>query len=208
VQYLHDLIVSRPWTLAFWVFVVGSAIGSFLNVVIYRMPRGMSLSRPGSHCPRCERPIRWYHNLPIIGWLLLGGKCHDCKGVISPRYPIVELGIAVLFVSTAYLDVYQPTFETALNPDPTLDSAPLDLQLGFRLLAVFTHVWTGCIATAVLLIAWDGQRVPWRLAIAAVAVAALATPFLETAAIWPLIAATGVAVVVTALRNRTVGRAA
>ena len=108
MQYLHDLIVARPWVLAFWVFVVGSAIGSFLNVVIYRLPRGMSLSKPGSHCPKCGHAIRWYHNLPIVGWLLLRGRCYDCKSPISPRYPLVEFAVAAMFVALAIVDVYLP----------------------------------------------------------------------------------------------------
>ena len=151
MQHLHDLIIAHPGILAFWVFVVGSAIGSFLNVVIYRMPRGMSLSKPGSHCPKCGRPIRWYDNLPIAGWLLLRGKCRDCQATISPRYPLVELAIAVLFVATAYFDVYRPTFEAALDAAATMDSTPLKVHLGMRLLAMFAHVWAGCTLIAALL---------------------------------------------------------
>jgi len=192
MQHLYDLILARPGVLAFWVFVVGSAIGSFLNVVIYRLPRRMSLSRPGSHCPKCGHPIRWYDNLPIAGWLLLCGKCRDCKAAISARYPLVELAIALLFVAIAYFDVYRPTVEAAL--DPKLHSIPLETQLGLRLLAMFTHAWAGCTLIAALLIAWDGQRVPWLLAGAAAAILVTA-PFLGMAAIWPLVAAIGVAVI-------------
>jgi leader peptidase (prepilin peptidase)/N-methyltransferase len=68
----------------------GLVIGSFLNVVIYRLPRHESLVRPGSHCPACGRAIRWYDNVPVVSWLLLMGKCRDCKGGISLRYPLVE----------------------------------------------------------------------------------------------------------------------
>jgi leader peptidase (prepilin peptidase) / N-methyltransferase len=204
VQHLHDLIIARPWILAFWVFAVGSAIGSFLNVVIYRMPRGMSLSKPASHCPKCNHAIRWYHNLPIAGWLLLRGKCHDCEAAISPRYPLVELAVAVLFVAIAWFDVYRPTIEAAF--DTRIQSIPFETQLGVRLLAMFAHVWVGCTAIAALLIAWDGQRIPWRLIIAAVVVGAAAAPFLEIVALWSLIAATCVTIVVTFIRNRALGR--
>jgi hypothetical protein len=58
-----------------WVFVLGAAIGSFLNVVVYRLPAGKSIAWPGSYCPGCSHPIRWYDNLPILGWVLLGGRC-------------------------------------------------------------------------------------------------------------------------------------
>ena len=81
------------------VAVLGLAIGSFLNVVIYRVPRDESLLRPGSHCPRCDTPIRARHNVPLLGWLLLRGKCAACAAPISVRYPLVELGTAALFVA-------------------------------------------------------------------------------------------------------------
>lgn len=70
---------------------LGLAFGSFLNVVIYRLPRGENLSHPGSRCPGCGTPIRWYDNIPVLGWLFLGGKSRCCKMKISVRYPLVEL---------------------------------------------------------------------------------------------------------------------
>jgi leader peptidase (prepilin peptidase)/N-methyltransferase len=81
--------------------VLGLAIGSFLNVVIYRVPAGESLIRPGSHCPHCAHEIRNRHNIPVLGWLLLRGKCADCRAPISVRYPIVEALTAALFVAVA-----------------------------------------------------------------------------------------------------------
>lgn len=81
--------------------LLGLAIGSFLNVVIYRLPRGESLSRPPSHCPSCNAPIRPRHNIPVLGWLILRGRCADCSARISVRYPLVELGTAALFVAVA-----------------------------------------------------------------------------------------------------------
>jgi leader peptidase (prepilin peptidase) / N-methyltransferase len=76
---------------------LGACIGSFLNVVVYRLPRGQSLVFPGSRCPRCEHPLAWYDNLPVIGWLMLRGKCRYCGQPISPRYPIIEFVTAALF---------------------------------------------------------------------------------------------------------------
>ena len=81
--------------------VLGLAIGSFLNVVIYRVPGGESLSRPPSHCPSCGHRIRNRHNIPLLGWLVLRGRCADCRARISVRYPLVELVTAVLFVAVA-----------------------------------------------------------------------------------------------------------
>ena len=81
--------------------LLGLAVGSFLNVVIHRVPRGESLLRPGSHCPQCTAPIRPWHNVPVLGWLLLRGRCADCAAPISARYPLVEAGTAALFVAVA-----------------------------------------------------------------------------------------------------------
>jgi leader peptidase (prepilin peptidase)/N-methyltransferase len=81
--------------------LLGLAVGSFLNVVIYRVPRDESLIRPGSHCPECGAEIRNRHNIPVVGWLLLRGRCADCKTPISARYPLVEAGTAALFVAVA-----------------------------------------------------------------------------------------------------------
>lgn len=83
------------------VALLGLAVGSFLNVVIYRVPAGMSLSHPSSYCPSCDRPIRWRHNVPVLGWLILRGRCADCRTPISPRYPLVELTTTVVFVLLA-----------------------------------------------------------------------------------------------------------
>lgn len=79
-----------------WVLVLGACLGSFLNVVIARVPAGRSLVRPGSSCPRCGTPIVWYDNVPLLSWLLLRGKCRTCAQPISARYPLVELLTALL----------------------------------------------------------------------------------------------------------------
>lgn len=76
---------------------LGAVIGSFLNVVIWRVPRGESIVRPPSACPRCGHSIRPYDNVPIVSWLVLRGRCRDCSAPISARYPLVELTTAVLF---------------------------------------------------------------------------------------------------------------
>ncbi|MCO8272924.1 prepilin peptidase [Actinoplanes sp. TRM 88003] len=83
------------------VALLGLAVGSFLNVVIYRVPRNESLIHPRSHCPACGTEVRNKHNVPVFGWLLLRGRCAACEAPISPRYPLVEAGTAVLFVAVA-----------------------------------------------------------------------------------------------------------
>lgn len=86
-----------PLTL-FLAIVLGLSVGSFLNVCIYRLPRGESLARPASRCPACGRPLRWFDNVPVASWLLLGGKCGQCGAPISARYPIIEAVTAALVV--------------------------------------------------------------------------------------------------------------
>jgi len=81
--------------------VLGLLVGSFLNVVIYRLPRGESLVRPASRCPSCGTPVRPYDNVPVISWLLLRGRCRSCGVAISARYPLVEALTGAVFVGVA-----------------------------------------------------------------------------------------------------------
>lgn len=78
--------------------ILGLCVGSWLNVVIYRLPNGMNMSFPGSHCTTCDYVLKWYDNIPVLSWLMLGGKCRKCKEPISPRYTIVEIANTLLWV--------------------------------------------------------------------------------------------------------------
>jgi leader peptidase (prepilin peptidase) / N-methyltransferase len=89
---IYDTIVQIT------VFWLGAAIGSFLNVVVYRVPAGLSILWPPSRCPKCLHGLGAGENIPILGWLLLRGKCRHCKTPIAARYPIVELATAIIFV--------------------------------------------------------------------------------------------------------------
>ena len=84
-------------------FIFGSCLGSFLNVCIWRIPLGESVVIVPSHCPKCNHKIRWFDNVPVIGFLALKGKCRDCKEPISPRYIIMELLVGLLFTFPAIL---------------------------------------------------------------------------------------------------------
>lgn len=82
--------------------ILGLLIGSFLNVVVWRLPLRESLVTPGSHCPKCGHPVRWWDNLPVVSWFVLRGKCRDCREPISARYPIVEFLTGALFAAVAW----------------------------------------------------------------------------------------------------------
>ena len=115
--------MTRTWWLVY-AGVLGACIGSFLNVVIYRLPLGQSLMAPPSRCPKCGYRLKFYDNIPVFGWLLLGGRCRECKNRISIQYPIVELITAVLCVIVVWVT----------PPGPLLVSR---LLLLFILIALF-----------------------------------------------------------------------
>jgi leader peptidase (prepilin peptidase)/N-methyltransferase len=95
--------------------LAGLLIGSFLNVCIYRMPRDLSIVRPRSYCPACEKPVAWFDNIPLASYLMLGGRCRNCRARIPIRYPIVELLTGILFaVSVAGLGVGLPALKWCL----------------------------------------------------------------------------------------------
>jgi len=89
-------------------FILGSVIGSFLNVCIYRIPAGKSIVSPPSSCPHCGHRIRWYQNIPILSYLFLGGKCSSCRVGISLRYPAIEALTGLLFVVVFYYFGFSP----------------------------------------------------------------------------------------------------
>jgi len=92
----HDVPMAA---LVVLIALLGLAVGSFLNVVVYRVPRGESLTSPGSHCPSCGEPVRARHNIPVLAWLMLRGRCADCRAPIGVRYPLVEAATGALFVA-------------------------------------------------------------------------------------------------------------
>ena len=131
MQDVVQLLINTPWLLTVVIAVLGLCIGSFLNVVIYRLPKIMeqewryecaillngsatetpvlTLSKPASTCPKCQHKIRWYENIPLISWIVLGGKCSTCKASIGIRYPVVEL--ITMFASIVVVMTFGPTFK-------------------------------------------------------------------------------------------------
>ncbi|QSH42271.1 prepilin peptidase [Lentisphaerota bacterium ZTH] len=152
-----------PQMMPFWYFmsfIIGCCIGSFLNVCIYRIPAGKSLSMPPSHCPKCRHRIRWYENIPLLSWLVLRGQCSSCKCRIPARYFLVELltgllffvlffkvtldrqptgillvyyGMTMLIVTTAFID-----YEHRIIPNKTTYPAML---LGLVAALLFPQIW-------------------------------------------------------------------
>jgi len=154
---------------------VGLLIGSFLNVVAYRLPRGESLLRPGSHCPSCGKPVKAYDNIPVASWLLLRGRCRHCGEPISARYPLVEaatgllyagvvakyddaFGIAVgLILVTALVPIVLIDLETFTIPNAiTLPAAVAALVAGLALNIddVDEQLIAGAAAGGFFMIAW------------------------------------------------------
>jgi prepilin signal peptidase PulO-like enzyme (type II secretory pathway) len=161
--------------LAFWLFAMGAAIGSFVNVVVYRLPAGLSLIRPGSFCPTCKHPVRWHDNLPILGWLVLRGKCRDCRSPIAARYPAVEGVAAAMFLAIGVCELLLGGANLPLRPEvlfgevfrPRPDAAQLAGILAYHLLFLSTLL-------AAMLIEYDGQRIPRQLWLPAMAIGGLA----------------------------------
>ena len=157
-----------PWWMALlWLAALGASIGSFLNVIVYRLPAGVSIVHPGSRCPSCKHDIRARDNIPIMGWIVLRGKCRDCGVRISARYPLVELATSLMFACVGLADVIAPTganFPEAGSPFVTSTTAIDWVHLLF-------HLFFLCTLMAVALIDWDQKAVPFRLFVVPILVA-------------------------------------
>jgi len=120
------------WTqplLILYGFVLGAVVGSFLNVVIHRVPRRLSIVKPRSACPSCATPIAWFDNLPILSWLMLRGRCRSCRGAIAIRYPLVEAAAGALAAFGASLYGLSPiTAEVVIFAWLSLALALIDLE--------------------------------------------------------------------------------
>lgn len=171
----HNLILFVPDALrvflGIWLFAVGGCVGSFLNVVVLRMPAGIGIARTGSRCPVCLHSIRWYDNIPILSWLLLRGRCRDCGTSISIRYPLVEFLVAVMFVLLGLVEVLRAGSNLPL---------PVDAGRYFRFeptatWSLFTfHIAAIVTLLGAALIERDRHAVPLRLLIPVLATGWLA----------------------------------
>ncbi len=161
------MTAAGRWLVIGWLAVMGGVFGSFINVVVYRLPRRMSLSRPGSQCPACGHAIRWRDNVPVFGWLMLRGRCRDCSAAISARYPLVEALVALTSALLAWAEA-APRVMPESGDVFTLNLGPF----AFHLLLLCTLI---CAA----LMEFDGHRAPPRM-LGLVLILGLAAP-----AVWP-----------------------
>lgn len=138
----------------------GALIGSFLNVVVYRVPAGRSIVSPPSACGACGHPVRAYDNIPVVSWLVLRGQCRDCGARISARYPLVELGVALAFAIVAWRFV------------PAAATAGSTLGVAAGVLVVVAFLYLASISIALALIDVDVQRLPDPIVLPAYAVGA------------------------------------
>lgn len=146
--------------MAIAVGLFGSLIGSFLNVVVYRVPAGRSVVHPPSACGTCGAAIRWYDNIPVISWIVLRGRCRDCHAAISVRYPLVEFGTALAFTIVALL--FLPAVLAATTPGAMVAA----------LLALVAFLYLVAISIALALIDLDVHRLPNAITLPGYAVGA------------------------------------
>jgi leader peptidase (prepilin peptidase)/N-methyltransferase len=177
---------QEEWLIALWLLAMGGFIGSFLNVVVYRLPAGMSVVAPRSRCPKCLHPIRWFDNIPVLSWLLLGGRCRDCRAAISPRYPLVEGISAAMFLLLA---LGEPLSEG--RNLPPLGALGGQLAPGLLWGIYAYHLVLLCTLLAAALVQYDGHRPPLRLFLPALVVGLAAPacwPPLHPVPAWPSVA--------------------
>lgn len=138
--------------------VLGTLIGSFLNVVVYRVPAGRSIVSPPSACGACGHPVRAYDNIPVLSWMLLRGRCRDCGARISARYPLVEFGTAVLFGVVAWRFL------------PGVLAAPTTAATASAVVVLVAFLYLAAISLALALIDLDVARLPDAIVLPAYAV--------------------------------------
>ena len=149
---------------AFWFFAFGAAIGSFLNVVVYRMPMGESLVFKRSRCPMCGTQISGRDNVPILGWLMLGGRCRTCGGSIPLRYPAIELIVGSLFLLLYYAELISGGANLPIRrPNDYAGVVWIIFYTKWDLVAIYLfHCSMLSILLALALIDLDGKRLPMK----------------------------------------------
>lgn len=165
------------WAIGIWLFAFGACAGSFMNVVIWRLPQGRSVVYPGSRCPHCGHAVRSYDNIPILNWLILRGRCRDCGAGISWRYPAVETFVALLFVAVAIIEPLREGVNLPRFPD----ASPYYHWSGFISLWILyaCQMLVLCTLFCAAFMWFDGNRPPRGLFIPA-SVVTLVVPLIWT----------------------------
>ena len=156
-------------------FVLGLLFGSFLNVCISRIPRHESIAHPRSRCPQCSAAIRWYDNIPLLSWLLLRGRCRDCKQAIPRRYPLVEFATALWFAMVAYR-CYMAWMSPSLKP--TLESHVALVLIGLNIAIL------GFVLIGLMVMDWQTLLLPDAFTLTGIAIA-LVLIFIRAAFLGP-----------------------
>ncbi|MBI1249295.1 hypothetical protein GC197_15800 [bacterium] len=151
-----------------WFFFFGATVGSFLNVVIWRMPRGETVVTRPSRCPFCSTKLKWNDNIPVLGWIMLGGRCRTCRLPISPRYPIVEAAMGLIFLLLVQFELLGGGSNLPGMQANTSNYARAMLELKFDLLSTYAfHCFLFSLLMCWALIAWDRSRMPLTLGVLA-----------------------------------------
>ena len=145
--------MTTPYLFELLGFVIGLLFGSFLNVCISRLPGHESIMTPGSHCMACGHSIRWYDNVPVLSWMLLRGRCRDCKARISWRYPAVELAVGVWF-AIFISDAYEGVVHTWTTNDTVVT------WFAGHLIALVGSLILGFLLIGLMVMDWQTQRLP------------------------------------------------
>ena len=167
--------------IASWFLYLGASIGSFANVVAWRLPRGMPIGAARSHCPTCDARIRLSDNIPIVSWLWLRGRCRYCHHLISPRYVIVEIMFGLIFVLLYVVEIRSGGANLGGPAVPFHDPLAFLRGSDTSLLMIYAYQVTALslLATAGLM-RWDGDRPPRRFAIFALSVGIIPPMFLDS----------------------------
>ncbi len=161
-----DVLIPRAMDvlIASWFFFIGSSIGSFLNVVAWRLPRGANVNGR-SHCPWCDQTLSWKDNWPVFGWLVLAGRCRTCHLPISPRYPIVELTVGLCIFAVGMFEFYGGGSTLPFHAERWGRTGALWTPVVTRenLVLINYHIVALAVSWALGLVRFDGHRLPRSL---------------------------------------------
>ena len=166
--------------IASWFLYFGASIGSFANVVAWRLPRGMPIGAARSHCPKCDARIRFSDNIPILSWLLLRGRCRYCHAPISPRYVIVEILFALIFVGLYFVEIRSGGTNLGRKVFHAQDALAFLRWNDTQIIWIYLyHVTALSLLATAGLMRWDGDKPPKRFVTFAILVGIIPPLFVD-----------------------------